>query len=311
MLTSVRHCKSTGKIWSTSFFYANVRNDRMSDHGLCYYKTVCHFCPGIVERWTRTSRWWRWSVRNHRQVISPAARKMMSLLLWTVKASGYYTTTRHKGWRGYSSLWWEFHFITNLYLTLAWDWWMTVASVFFSAEHFPQRKQWVWNQTRPPGLSHQYLLSTGLFPNRDRSCWTVDSCWQSYWSNKIFSNCFRLLSSSLTILTTKLGMTLSGGYWSMKRYNTASYFNWNVESCATNANDCITSHNLFYIALDPGQPDTHACHKGWLRCPSIQPSHVWFGVVGPGAAMGLSPHPWGQLRRPEGTELHVFSPQRL
>ena len=162
----------------------------MSDLGLCYYKTVCHFCPGIVERWTRTSRWWRWSSRNHRQAISPAVRKMTSLLLWTVKASGYCTTTRHKGWRGYSSLWWAFHFITSLYLTLAWDRWVTVASGFFFplAEHFPQRKQWVWNQTRPPGLSHQYLLSTGLFPNRGGSCWTTDS----YCSNNIFFKIFQV-----------------------------------------------------------------------------------------------------------------------
>lgn len=67
-----------------------------------------------------------------------------------------------------------------------------------------------------------------------------------------------------------------------------------------------------FIALsDSGQPDTHARCPRWLRRASVQPSHVRLGVVGHRATLGLPGHPRGELHGPEGTELHVLSPQRL
>lgn len=66
---------------------------------------VVLLCTGIVERWRRTSPWWRWSSRNRRRVTGPAVRRMMLSLLWTARARGFYITRKHKGWRGYSSPW--------------------------------------------------------------------------------------------------------------------------------------------------------------------------------------------------------------
>lgn len=72
-----------------------------------------------------------------------------------------------------------------------------------------------------------------------------------------------------------------------------------------------STHNTFPLSLDPWQPDTHACHQGRLRSAGVQPAHVRRRVVGPGTPVGVPPHPGGQLHRPEGTELHALTPQRL